>query len=316
MVPHCFKDNADGKENKMLTIFTPTYNRAYIIKKLYQSLKNQTSEDFEWIVVDDDSTDNTEDLFRSFGTVGKGITYIKQPHGGKHRAINRALKIARGDYFFIVDSDDFLTNDAVEKVNSWTENIDKDDICGVAGLKCSTQGNIWGGTPSISANEYVEATNIEREKYELLGDKAEVYSTQIMKEHPFPEYEHEYFVTEAVVWDWIALDGCKLRWYNEPIYVCEYLENGLTKNDANGRKGHVANPRGFARYVETEIRAYGFDKTWELFVEYLKVSGICHIQISQKIRDLNITSKTYAKYYVISFIRRCKRKICKLKKES
>lgn len=296
----------------MLTIFTPTYNRAYIISKLYESLKNQTSNEFEWIIVDDDSSDNTEQLINEFEKVGYGITYVKQPHGGKHRAINKALSIARGDYFFIVDSDDYITIDAVEKINKWISEIDNPQICGVAGLRVSNNGNVWGGNPKFGDNKYIEATNLERKEYGLLGDKSEVYSTHILKEHPFPEFENEYFVTEAVVWDWIAIDGYKLRWYNEPIYVCEYLEDGLTKNGANGRIGNLKNPKGFARYVATQIKARGFKEKCELFIEYLNTARELNLSFFQRKSDLKISTVTYYKYVVCSFLYRCKRKLKQL----
>ena len=150
------------EEEKMITVFTPTYNRAYILGKLYESLKNQTSENFEWIIVDDASTDNTEELVASFEEVGKGISYINQAHGGKHRAINRAVKLAKGDYFFIVDSDDHLTYDAIELVTAWTAAVDRDDIAGVSGLKVSTSGKIWGGELNFDSDDYIEAGNLER----------------------------------------------------------------------------------------------------------------------------------------------------------
>lgn len=293
----------------MLTIFTPTYNRGYIISKLYESLKNQTSKDFEWIVIDDESSDNTEDLFAKFESVGCGIKYMKQVHGGKHRAINKALSIARGEYFFIVDSDDYITNDAVEKINKWTSEISNSQICGVAGLKILNSGSVCGGKPTFGEEEYIECTNLEREKYGLLGDKSEVYSTKVLKEHLFPEFENEYFVTEAVVWDWIAMDGYKIRWYNEPIYVCEYLEDGLTRNEANGRRGHLDNPKGYARYVSTEIKAYGFVKSWRLFADYLSLARELNIGYSQQISNLGLKNSTYINYWIRAFVRRCMRRL-------
>lgn len=83
-----------------LTIFTPTYNRAYILKNLYDSLCEQTSKDFEWLIVDDGSSDNTEDLIRSFINEGRIlIRYFKQANAGKHIAINNGIRNAAGDLF-------------------------------------------------------------------------------------------------------------------------------------------------------------------------------------------------------------------------
>ncbi|MBQ7385547.1 MAG: glycosyltransferase family 2 protein [Ruminococcus sp.] len=81
---------------RRITVFTPTYNRAYIISNLYNSIKKQTFKNFEWLVVDDGSTDNTEDLFKKWQHEDNDfvIRYYKTVNGGKHRAINRALNLA------------------------------------------------------------------------------------------------------------------------------------------------------------------------------------------------------------------------------
>ena len=104
-----------------ITLFTPTYNRAYIIDNLYQSIKRQTFRDFEWIIFDDGSNDNTEELINKWILDNNDfpIVYLKGKNGGKCRATNRALEIARGEIFFTIDSDDYLTDDACEKINSW-----------------------------------------------------------------------------------------------------------------------------------------------------------------------------------------------------
>ena len=109
-----------------ITVFTPTYNRAYIISNLYESLKTQTFTDFEWLVVDDGSNDNTEALFENWINEDNffSIRYVKTPNGGKHRAINKGLELAEGELFFTMDSDDTLTNDALLKahrINKRTE---------------------------------------------------------------------------------------------------------------------------------------------------------------------------------------------------
>lgn len=235
-----------------LTIFTPTYNRAYTIEQLYKSLKNQTCYDFEWLIIDDDSADNTEELIKNW--INKEnkfeIRYYKQKHGGKHRAINRAIELAKGQFFFIVDSDDFLTNNAVELVNKWCTLIcNEEKIAGVAGLREDKNGQIIGGKIEFDKNTYVDATNFERIKLNLVGDKAEIYKTEILKKYKFPEFEGEYFVTEDVCWMSIAYDGYKIRWYNQPIYICEYLDDGLTKSGANDYEGHRKNYKGYCYYI-------------------------------------------------------------------
>ena len=108
-----------------VTVFTPTYNRAYIISELYESLKKQDFTDFEWLVIDDGSEDHTEDLFKQWQNEYNDfpIRYYKVNNGGKHRAINKATELAKGELFFIVDSDDKLVSDALEKIVSWEEGL-------------------------------------------------------------------------------------------------------------------------------------------------------------------------------------------------
>ena len=119
-----------------VTVFTPTYNRAYIIENLYRSLQRQTCRDFEWLIVDDGSSDNTEEVIKGWQQEENDfpIRYYKKENGGKCKAINYGVDLAEGLLFFNVDSDDYLTNDAIEKVISWEEELPTDKkYCGVMG---------------------------------------------------------------------------------------------------------------------------------------------------------------------------------------
>lgn len=213
-----------------VTVFTPTYNRGYAISNLYNSLCRQSNSDFEWIVIDDGSTDNTESIIREL--INKNnkfeIIYKKQNNEGKHIAINHGVRIANGELFFIVDSDDYLIDTAIEKIIHWEVSIrDKNNYAGLSGLKGNLKGIAIGdGFP----NEFVDYTSIELRNQGYKGDKAEVFYTQILKNYPFPKFSNETFLDEAIVWYKIANDGYKIRWFNEVIYICDYLEDGLTKN--------------------------------------------------------------------------------------
>ena len=187
----------------MISILTPTYNRAHTLPRLYKSLKQQTMKDFEWIIVDDGSTDNTKYIVEKWIKEINlfNIIYIKQKNGGKHRALNKGIPHAKYDYIYIVDSDDYLTDDAVEKIHLWISTIDnKSKFAGVSGLKGKITDKgmiIIGQFPSKL--EFIDATNLERKSKKLLGDKAEVYRKDILLKYPFPEFEGEKFLTEAVV---------------------------------------------------------------------------------------------------------------------
>ena len=127
-----------------ITVFTPTYNRAYIIETLYRSLQRQSFRDFEWLIVDDGSSDNTEEVVARWQLEGNDfpIRYYKKENGGKCRAINYGVDRAQGKLFFNVDSDDYLTDDALEKVAAWVETLPRDgSFCGVVGnLAFRSQG--------------------------------------------------------------------------------------------------------------------------------------------------------------------------------
>ncbi len=274
----------------VLTIFTPTYNRKHTLRRLYDSLNQQTSKEFEWLVVDDGSTDGTEqllDLWEKEQSEFK-ITYIKTQNGGKHRAINKGIQLANGELFFIVDSDDYITKDAVDFILTKSESILSDDtFAGIVGLKqiYSSKEIIDG---EFCTGDYIDADYLERRKYNLLGDKAEVFKTKILKHFPFPEFEGEKFVSEGLVWNKIALAGYKLRWYNHVIYLCDYLAEGLTKNMYNILQN---NPRGWAERIkvdkECEPKEYTFMncyKFYEMFIDRFTKKEIADIlQIEEKL---------------------------------
>lgn len=212
----------------MITIFTPTYNRAYRLPDLYLSLQEQTCKDFEWLVVDDGSTDNTSELFEQWQAEESSfpIRYFKQSNGGKHRAINRGVKEAKGELFFIVDSDDKLTLDAISSVQMYGDKIMSDpECCGIVGMKIYPDGKRVGGNAYF---EEIKCSRFDfRYKYKINGDLAEVYKTSVLQEFPFPEYEGEKFCPEGCVWITIAMKY-DLYFFNKGIYICEYLEDGLT----------------------------------------------------------------------------------------
>ena len=226
-----------------ISVFTPAYNRGHLLKNLYLSLLKQTYTDFEWIIVDDGSTDNTSEVVEDFiKDKAISIRYFKQANGGKHRAINRGVQEALGELFFIVDSDDTLPENSLEIINKYVDMIDDDKVVGVCGLKGTldkTIGKTFNGTTKVLRND-------QRGRYHIYGDKAEVYYTSILKSYPFPEYDGEKFLSEAVVWNKIAFDGYKLLYFNEIIYLCDYLNDGLTKNIYNHYR---KSPKGFLEYI-------------------------------------------------------------------
>ncbi len=256
-----------GRNQKsLITVFTPIYNRADIIKRLYESLIRQTSFDFEWIIVDDGSTDSIAILVKQWidSNPPFQIQFIRQKNSGKHSAINQGVQAARGDAFFIVDSDDYLVDNAIQLIENWWKDISDDiEFAGVAGLRANASMEIIGGHPE--SGNYVDATNLERKKYRLEGDKAEVYKTELLIKYPFPIIKGENFLTENIVWDKIAYEGYKLRWYNQVIYLCEYREDGLTYR---GREVFVKNPIGWGLSIKQD-RMFGKVDVKSFFLKIL-----------------------------------------------
>ena len=229
------------------TVFTPTYNRAYILPNLYRSLCQQTCKDFEWLIVDDGSTDETESLVTRWinSKPPFPVQYFKKENGGKPRAINFGIQYARAPYFFMVDSDDILLPEAIEKMNHWTADIDdKDDYVGIGAARGYPDGSyLKGFPPKVSSHGFVDATNLERCSYDLDADMCEAYKTSIFKQFPMAEWPGEKFAPEQIALNEIALSGYKLRWHKDIIYVCEYRDDGLTKGSKRLEK---QNPMGYA----------------------------------------------------------------------
>lgn len=211
----------------MITVFTPTYNRAYSLPTLYNSLKRQTSRNFEWLIVDDGSTDETEALVsRWLHESLFSIRYLKQENGGKHRAINRGISEAKGELFFIVDSDDYLVDEAIEIIEKTYAEVKGDDsFCGVCPLRVDKNMNKIGAEFPYNV---LDCSPVDfRFKYEMIGDMAEVVRTDVLKSFLFPEIPEESFCPEALVWNRIGMKY-KFRYTNDKVYVCEYLPDGLT----------------------------------------------------------------------------------------
>lgn len=216
----------------MITIFTPTYNRAYSLPSLYASLCAQTNKDFEWLIVDDGSTDATEELVKRFKALqllessSFEIRYFKQENRGKHCAINYGVAEAAGELFFIVDSDDKLTNDATEWIQNCFDGIREDEkFAGISGIRITPDGNRIGGSMKYEVLD-TDAVSL-RFRDGIDGDMAEIYRLDILRKFPFPVFGNERFCPEALVWNRIAKEY-KLRYLNHGIYVCEYLPDGLT----------------------------------------------------------------------------------------
>lgn len=236
---------------KTLTIFTPTYNRAYCLHKCYYSLVNQTNKDFIWLIIDDGSTDDTSKLVSSWKKENKLIIeYYYQVNQGMHGAHNTAYDLIQTELNTCIDSDDFMPNNAVENIiEHWNNLENKYDYAGLIGLDIDLKGEIVG-TPFP---QHLTTTTLEDlyHKHKVRGDKKLVYRTDIVKLFPkYPTYRNEKFVPLGSLY--LLIDKkYKLSIINKPLCVVEYLDDGSSKNI---RKQYFKNPNGFQHARRINIK--------------------------------------------------------------
>lgn len=211
----------------MITILTPTYNRCNLLPQIYQSLCQQTSPDFEWVVVDDGSTDATGKVVnKMLEAANFPLQYFYKENGGKHTALNFGVRKAKGELVLILDSDDQLPPNAVENIEKAYAEVRGDEaFAGVCGYMAHRDGQVIG-SPVIDSD-----INTIDLRYQLGvgGDMAEVFRKDILLKYPFPEIKGERFCPEALVWNRIA-QNYKMRVFSKVIYFRDYLDGGLTSN--------------------------------------------------------------------------------------
>ena len=244
------------KTSKTLTIFTPTYNRGYIIGRLYESLLAQTCDDFCWLIVDDGSTDNTEELVASFARGGKvDVTYVRQENGGKQRAHNTGVSACQTELFFCVDSDDTLVPTAVEDVLAlWERRRDDPKVAGIIAMRGRSASEPMG----TWFPQGLETTTMWDLYYKLhhRGDTALIYRTSVLREYPYVVEPGEKFIAETYVYHKID-QRYVLAVLPKIIWICEYLPDGYTAHvrevTRNNPVGYMRLKRDFVDYSDTFV---------------------------------------------------------------
>ncbi|PJB09673.1 MAG: glycosyltransferase family 2 protein [Gammaproteobacteria bacterium CG_4_9_14_3_um_filter_38_9] len=233
----------------MITILTPTYNRAHTLHRLFSSLCAQNNKSFEWLVIDDGSQDNTETLLHEFQKKSDfNIRIIFQENSGKHVAINTGVFSAKGDWIFIVDSDDALTPDAISEVSRSLKNLALKQIAGVCYRKANFNGLMIGSTDVFDSEMMcLKPTSAGRQ---LKGDLAYIFRKEFMLSNLFPVIAGEKFIPELYIWNKISDYGDIYFYVNKFTHLCEYLPDGYSRNFFNCLK---ANPRGFLIYYRAQV---------------------------------------------------------------
>ncbi|WP_027391622.1 glycosyltransferase family 2 protein [Aquimarina latercula] len=228
---------------KTITVFTPTYNRAYCLHKCYESLIKQSNQDFVWLIIDDGSTDDTETLVASWIKERKiDIQYHYQENQGMHGGHNAAYRLTETTLNVCVDSDDCIGEEAIEKILvAWEKIKDKPEFAGLVGLDADHTGKLIG----TKIPEHIKETTLYDlyNVHKVLGDKKLVYRTEVVKKYPpYPIFEGERFVPLGYLYQLIDQDY-KLLPINEVLCEVEYMQDGSSMNILKQYRRH---PKGFA----------------------------------------------------------------------
>lgn len=200
------------------TVFTPTYNRAHTLPRVYECLCAQTYTNFEWLIVDDGSTDNTFEIVKSWIDVKIiAVRYLRQDNAGKHVAFNRGVENAKGELFVPLDSDDTCIPQTLARFYERWHAIPKNMRSTFSGITClcnDENGNIVGGplpNDIIDGRFYDVLSKLNR-----TGEMWGFHRTTVLREFPFPIFLGEKFVPEGLVWNRIA-GKYNMRFINEPL---------------------------------------------------------------------------------------------------
>lgn len=269
-----------------VTVLTPTFNRGGgRLQSLWDSLQKQTVKDFEWLVVDDGSTDSTKNLITQLQEKSDfPIRYIYKSNGGKHTALNVGIRTICSELTFIVDSDDCVTDDAVESILKIHKKYrSQNNICGYAFLRAFPDGKVNG--KKFDVDEKIGSYIDVRVNGDDTGaDKAEVFKTHCLKEFPFPEYPNEKFLGEDLVWVRMARKY-EMVHINKAIYVGNYLEDGLTNNR---RKHNIASPVGCMHraeeFMESDLKTRYRIKGGLQYIVYGRFAGVKICDLIRKSR--------------------------------
>lgn len=226
--------------NSLITIITPSFNRAYTLPNCYESLKKQTNTNFVWMVVDDGSLDNTKELVESWISECQTfpIIYIGKENGGKASALNVAFANLKTEYAVVLDSDDLFFSSAIESAINDLKYCTSNDCCGLMYLRHYSNGSIMGGRP-LTLGRHITMVHFLNEGFK--GELICFYKSEILTNYRFPQIEGEKFVSPQ----WLDFELSRKYFFVagcSKICICEYIADGLTRNK---KKIIVLNPKGY-----------------------------------------------------------------------
>lgn len=269
-----------------ISVLTPTYNRGQLLRNLYESLVQNANYgiDLEWLIMDDGSTDDTDKRVKGFQQENKiKILYFRQKNQGKMEANNQLTEKATGELIIECDSDDYFTQDAFQTIGqAWEENKERKDIYGLCFLKQDTKGNNMGNEFKKQETTMFDLYFKEGET----GEKAIVFNSTIRKQYHYKLEKKERFSTEARMYHQMD-EKYKIIGINKPIMICEYQDDGYTKNIV---EQYIENPYGYYEYfkeiLQKDFKGVRFSKRLYVIKHYILFSYLVKKYEIREIRNL------------------------------
>ena len=272
---------------KRITVFTPTYNRAFCLDQLYNSLKRQSSDDFHWLIIDDGSTDNTKELVESWiaeNTIS--MQYEWQPNKGMVGAHNTAHYIMDTELCVCIDSDDYMPDNAVERIIALWDEFGYAESAGMVGLDAFADGRIVGTKlPEIKECKFSELYV----KYKISGDKKFVHNRKVFNKYlPYPFFDDEKFPVTSYLYLFIEQEH-KLLVFNEVFCIVEYQPDGLSMNLFDQYR---KSPKSWAHYRIAKMKyALNYKERFKNAMHYVSSSMMA--------RDSKFLAKSPCKFTTI-----------------
>ena len=274
------------------TVFTPTYNRAATLARVYQSLQRQTFRDFEWVIVDDGSEDETAELVEHWRSeCSFPIRYVWQPNQGKHVAFNRGVELARGELFLTHDSDDGCVPGALERLKFHWDEIpaaSRNAFASVTGLCVDQDGRLVGDR--FPADVFDATPSELTYRHKVRGEKWGFTRTDVLKEFPFPVDGQTKFVPESLVWDEVAT-RYRTRYVNEVLRIY-WLRRGASSTETAPPVAAAGNARGLALWhlstLNKHLEWFRYDPSSFVLsaVEYTRFASLDHQDPLTQLRRL------------------------------
>ncbi|MBI0396528.1 MULTISPECIES: glycosyltransferase family 2 protein [Acinetobacter] len=289
-----------------LTVFTPTYNREHTLTRLYNSLLKQSLKNFEWLIIDDGSIDETEKLVQGFIQEGIiPIRYIKQQNSGKQAAWNNAVMLAKGYLFCGIDSDDALVNENnIEDIfKKYIFLLDSNDVIGLRFLAYSNVKNTFDGQ-KLSEEVYVCSYFNEFSNPKNFGERIDVLKTEILKQFLYPVKVNTKFIPEIWFYVRVSNAGYKFAYIPEALrlFFDEATDNRLSRSSIlRHAEGHYISRSTMLKFIPLNVFSKNLVAWLKTIIRFGQCANFLNKNFRQRRQDTNFAYALTS--YISKFIK-------------